>query len=70
MDLQIFQWGAFLLVFFYAFALCMIRGVQGRGGCYYFFKEGDSKTIWLGGGVLLLNPPPFFTLPVSPRFAK
>jgi hypothetical protein len=66
MDLQIFQWGVFLLVFFYAFALSRIHGVQGRGGYYYFFKEGDFKTILRGGGVLLSDPPPSLISPSPP----
>jgi hypothetical protein len=61
--------------FFFCFSMPLfLEGFmefKGGGGSYYFFKEGDLKTIFRGrGGGLLLDPPPFFTLSVSHRFAE
>jgi hypothetical protein len=37
------------------------------GGVLLLFQRGELKNIWRGrGGGILLNPPPFFTLHVSP----
>jgi hypothetical protein len=59
MDLQIFQLGGGVLWgFFYAFALCRIHGVQGRGVLLLFqsykvlyeFEEEDQEQIHTSKG--------------------
>jgi hypothetical protein len=71
MDLQSFQRGSFSFVFI---CLCFWKDSWSsrEGGSYYFFKEGDLKTILRGRGRILLSDPPtpFFNLPAPPASRK
>jgi hypothetical protein len=65
-----FSGGVFLSFFLY---LCFLKDSWSarEGGSYYFFKEGDLKTILRGGGGVFyqIYPPPlYFTR--TPLFRK
>jgi hypothetical protein len=57
--------------FFCSLCLCFLKDSWSprEGGLITFSKRGTEKRCCKEGG-LLSDPAPFFTLPVSPRFAK